>query len=327
MLDDAMGNDAATDPVATEGVDANHSDGGDDDDAVDSDDARKAAYRPHGGRRCRLDWEVTWYPLVREGIELQWWLTNAKRPDVKRIDMLEGGCISISFKASYNEYKDTPDCYMEEYELSISGCGPHPKRTVPRRMVKCRFCDAQMPPVALDAHCFVNHPTVNTVAALRASCPDLPPLDGDTMKHYIDTFELAMSRRLTGYSNLELEGQFVLGLPRSAYIALVTAQQHPGLRYYVDPDANIDRITTICSDPAALAHLFDNRPWFWRQFMDANGFFCRHQFLMGKQVTMVPDVHGELHEELDKNLTLTHTVKNYFTKPAMRRSRTSTPAQ
>jgi hypothetical protein len=208
-----MGDDAATDPVATEGVDANRSDGGDDDDAVDSDDAREAAYRPHGARRCRFDWEVTWYPLVREGIELQWWLTNAKRLDVKRIDMLEGGCISISFKASYNEYKDTPDCYIEEYELSISGCGPHPKRTVPRKMVKCRFCNDQMPPVALDAHCFVNHPAINTVAALRASCPDLPPLDGDMMKHYIDTFELSMSRRLTGYSNLELEGQFVMGLP------------------------------------------------------------------------------------------------------------------
>jgi hypothetical protein len=198
---DATDNDAAADPVAIKGVDADHIDGGDDDESVDSDDAREADFRPHGTRRSRYDYEVSWDPLVREGVEQHWWLVNVDRLDVKRIDLLEGGRISISFKSSYNEYKYTPDCYMDEYELTISGGGPQPKRTVERRTVKCKFCTAQMPPAALDAHCFIKHPAVNTAAALRESCPDLPPLDGDIMKHYVDTLELAFSRRLNGLNN------------------------------------------------------------------------------------------------------------------------------
>jgi hypothetical protein len=189
-------NDGAADPIAAEGADADYGDGGDADN-VDSDDAREPDYRPHGNRRCRYDWEVTWYPLVRQGIELAFWLKNAIRLDVKRIDLLDGGLISIDLKSSRNEYKDTPDCYIEEYELSLNGYRPN-KRTVPLKVVQCRFCDDQMPPLSLDGHCFVSHPDVNTVAALRASCPDLPPLDGYIPRHFINTLDSAIVVRLAG---------------------------------------------------------------------------------------------------------------------------------
>jgi hypothetical protein len=95
MIDDVLDDNGAADPIAAEGVDADYGDGGDADD-VDSDDAREPDYRPHGNRRCRYDWEVTWYPLVRQGIELAFWLKNAIRLDVKRIDLLDGGLISIN---------------------------------------------------------------------------------------------------------------------------------------------------------------------------------------------------------------------------------------
>jgi hypothetical protein len=143
MIEDALGDDGPSEPIAVEGADDDDGDGGDTDD-VDSDNAREPGQRPHGNRRCLYDWGVLWCLLVRQGLELPFWLKNAIRLDVKRIDLLDGGLISIQCKPSLNDYIDTPDCSIEEYELSRNGTRPH-KRTAPK-LLQCRFCALQLSP-------------------------------------------------------------------------------------------------------------------------------------------------------------------------------------